>query len=218
MTEVVKVYFRDRDDAAKQLLNILPIEKMKGETWNIIASSPNGIPIAKELAKVLNAKCDLMLSEKIFAPLNRDCEVAIVTESEEVVIHEELVRSFEIDLDFIFEVAKELRKKIISKKLEVYKNNQQISDFAGQNILLVDEGLNTGLTMMACIKTAINLGAKSVSVAVPIIPNATINDIESIADDLYFVHKVNHFVSIDSYYKNLEEINLENLLKGNVCQ
>jgi putative phosphoribosyl transferase len=67
--------------------------------------------------------------------------------------------------------------------------------------------------MMACIKTAINLGAKSVSVAVPILPTASINTIESIADDLYFVKNLDHFIDIEFYYDELEEITYEEIRK-----
>jgi putative phosphoribosyl transferase len=217
MIDGVKSYFKDRDDAAMQLLKILPIDKMSNEPWMILSISPNGMSIAKILAEKLNAKCSIIFSQKILAPLNKDCEIAIVTESQEVVIHEELVKSFEIELDYIFDVAKKLNKNVISKMVEEYKNNQILGDLSNKNVLLVDEGLNSGLTMMACIKTAINLQAKSVSVAVPVIPDAIINDIESIADDLYFVYKLPHFVSIKSYYENLPTIQLENLPKGNIC-
>ncbi len=67
--------------------------------------------------------------------------------------------------------------------------------------------------MMACIKTAINLGVKSVSVAVPILPTASINTIESIADDLYFVKNLDHFIDIEFYYDELEEITYEEIRK-----
>lgn len=210
--------FKDRVDAADQLIKILPIDKMVAESWFIIATSLGGVPIANIIAKALRAECDLMFTEKILAPLNKDCEIAIVTESEEVVIHEELVKCFEIELDYVFAVAKELKKNVITKKILTYKNDRPLANLSDKNVLLVDEGLNTGLTMMACIKTAINLGAKSVSVAVPVLPEATIVDIELIADDLYCVHKIGHFVSIDTYYENLEEIKLENLQKGKICQ
>lgn len=218
MIDGIKVYFNDRDDAAEQLIKILPIDKMSSEPWFILSISINGISIAKKIAKVLNAECSIIFSQKILAPLNKDCEIAIVTESEEVVIHEELVKSFEIELDYIFDMAKKLNKNIISKLIEEYKPNEVLNDLKDKNVLLVDEGLHSGLTMMACIKTAINLGAKSVSVAVPVIPHATIGDIESIADDLYYVYKLPHFVSIKSYYKELPTIKLENLQKGNICQ
>lgn len=217
MIDGVKAYFKDRDDAAMQLLRILPIDKMSNEPWIILSISPNGMSIAKILAEKLNARCSIIFSQKILAPLNKDCEIAIVTESQEVVIHEELVKSFEIELDYIFDVAKKLNKNVISKMVEDYKGGQTLGDLSNKNVLLVDEGLNSGLTMMACIKTAINLQAKSVSVAVPVIPDAIINDIESIADDLYFVYKLPHFVSIKSYYKELPTIELENLPKGNIC-
>jgi putative phosphoribosyl transferase len=67
--------------------------------------------------------------------------------------------------------------------------------------------------MMACIKSAINQGAKSVSVAVPVLPLAIVADIESIADDLYCVEAPAHFVSIDFYYKNLDEVDFETIMK-----
>lgn len=67
--------------------------------------------------------------------------------------------------------------------------------------------------MMACIKTAINLGAKSVSVATPILPKVSINTIESIADDLYYVESLDHFIDIGFYYDELDELQYEDLLK-----
>ncbi len=67
--------------------------------------------------------------------------------------------------------------------------------------------------MMACIKTAIHLGAKSVSVATPIMPTASINTIESIADDLYYVKSLDHFINIDFYYDELEDVTYEEIKK-----
>ena len=67
--------------------------------------------------------------------------------------------------------------------------------------------------MMACIKTALNLGAKSVSVAVPILPDVSAPIIESIADDLYYVKKLQHFVLIDFYYEELKRVTYEDNLK-----
>ena len=69
--------------------------------------------------------------------------------------------------------------------------------------------------MMACIKTAINLKAKSISVATPILPTASIPTIESIADDLYFIKKLDHFVSINFYYDSLDDVSFEDIEKIN---
>ncbi|MGB5919370.1 phosphoribosyltransferase [Arcobacter sp.] len=206
-----KIYFRNREDAANKLIEILPIEKMRLEDWTVVASSFGGFSIAKIIAEKLNAQYKILFTEKVLAPNNEECEIAIVTESEEVVIHEELARSFDLSLDFIYSKSKYVYESMILNKLSKFRSGERIKDIKDKNILLVDEGLNTGLTMMACIKTAINLGAKSVSVAIPILPNASIQTIESIADDLYYVESLDHFISINYYYNELEEVTFEDI-------
>ncbi|ADG93427.1 conserved hypothetical protein [Arcobacter nitrofigilis DSM 7299] len=206
-----KIYFKNREDAAHKLIEILPIEKMRLEDWTVVASSFGGFSIAKIIAKKLDAQFKILFTEKVLAPNNEECEIAIVTESEEVVIHEELARSFDLSLDFIYSKSKYVYESMILNKLSKFRSGERIKDIKDKNILLVDEGLNTGLTMMACIKTAINLGAKSVSVAIPILPNASIQTIESIADDLYYVESLDHFISINYYYNELEEVTFEDI-------
>lgn len=207
-----KIYFIDRYDAALKLIEVLPVEQMKKEDWIIVSSSFGGYTIAKIIANELNAQFKMLLTEKVLAPNNDECEIAIVSESEEVVIHEELAKSFDLSLDFIYSKSKYVYDRILTHKLTKFRSGERIKNIKDKNILLVDEGLNTGLTMMACIKTAINLGAKSVSVAIPILPNASIPTIEAIADDLYFVKSLDHFISIDYYYNKLEEISFEDIL------
>lgn len=206
-----KVYFKNREVAAYRLIDILPIDQMKLEDWIVISTSAGGYPVAKIIANELDARLDVMFSRKIYSPNNEECEIAIVTESEEVVIHEELVKAFDISLDYIFSESKE----IFDNELSIYVNNfregEALQNFEDKNILLIDEGLNTSLTMMACIKTAIHLGAKSVSVAIPILPTVSINTIESIADDLYYAKSLDHFINIDFYYDNLEDIDYEEI-------
>lgn len=205
------IFFKNRDVAAYRLIDILPINKMKLEEWIVISTSYNGFPIAKIIANELNAQPDIMFSKKIYSPNNEECEIAIVTESEEVVIHEELVKAFDISLDYVFSKSRNLFENELSSCVNKYRCGTRLSNLEDKNILLVDEGLNTSLTMMACIKTAIHSGAKSVSVAIPILPTASINTIESIADDLYYVKNLDHFISIDFYYDELKNITYEEI-------
>lgn len=205
--------FKNRDDAAEQLKAVLPIGMMKIEEWNVIATSPNSVQMAINIANEIGAKVDYLHTSKVLAPENKECEVAIVTETEEIVIHEELIKAFNIDIKYIYVKAKENYDLEVKPFLKEYKNNQKLDNLNGKNVLLVDEGLNTGLTMMACIKTAISLGAKSVSVAVPVIPDITVNDIESIADDLYFVYHPAHFITICFYYDEFEDLLIDEVKK-----
>jgi putative phosphoribosyl transferase len=208
-----RIYFKNREVAAYRLLDVLPIDSMRLEDWTVISSSYGGFEIAKIVAKALNSKYDMMFSEKIYAPNNEECEIAVVTEHEEVLIHEELIKAFDISLDYVYAKSKQVYDESIVKTVNRFRHGEKIQKFENKNVLIVDEGINTGLTMMACIKTAINLKAKSISVATPILPTASIPTIESIADDLYFIKKLDHFVEIDFYYDSLDDVSFEDLEK-----
>ena len=203
--------FKNREDAFIKLSEVLPLDEMVQESWIVIATSAGAVPIAFRLAQRLNANFDFMFTHKVTAPKNDECEVAIVTETNEIIIQEELMIPFDIKLEDIYADANKKYKTNIQDYIKEYRCGKEIINMNGKNVLLVDEGLNTGLTMMACIKSAISEKAKSVSVAVPILPEVTVSDIESIADDLYYVDAPAHFVTIDFYYESLEDIELDNV-------
>lgn len=205
--------FKNRKDAFHQLCEVLPIKDMENEKWIILAISSGSVPIAIDLSEKIKADFDYLFTQKIFTSKNKECEIAIITETEEIVIHEELMKSFDLKLEDIYEESKMHYSSDIAKFKAKYRNNFDIMNLENRNVLLVDEGLNTGLTMMACIKSVINKKAKSVFVAVPVLPEVVIHDIETIADDLYYVKAPSHFVSIDFYYESLEEIELEDIEK-----
>jgi putative phosphoribosyl transferase len=205
--------FKNRKDAFHQLCNVLPLDDMQSERWIILAISSGAVPIAIDLSEKINADFDYIFTQKIFTSKNKECEIAIITETEEIVIHEELMKSFDLKLEDIYRDSKKKYTVEIEEYKRKYRNNLDIMDLENRNVLLVDEGLNTGLTMMACIKSVINKKAKSVFVGVPILPEVVIHDIETIADDLYYVKAQSHFVSIDFYYENLDEIELEDIEK-----
>ncbi len=206
-----KIYFKNREEAAKKLLEVLPIDSMRLEKWIIISVSNGGYEIAKIIAKELDAKYEIMFNEKIYAPNNDDCEIAVVTELEDVLIHEELVKSFDIDLNYIYSKSKIIYEDIIRPKIISFKAGVRLDDLEGKNILIVDEDINIGLVMMACIKTIINQKVKSISVATPILSTASIPAIDSITDDLYYIKSLDHFVEANHYYEELECVTMEDL-------
>ncbi len=206
-----KIYFKNREEAAKKLLEVLPIDSMRLEKWTIVSVSNGGYEIAKIIAKELDAKYEIMFNEKIYAPNNDDCEIAVVTELEDVLIHEELVKSFDIDLNYIYSKSKIIYEDIIRPKIISFKAGVRLDDLEGKNILIVDEDINIGLVMMACIKTIINQKVKSISVATPILSTASIPAIDSITDDLYYIKSLDHFVEANHYYEELECVTMEDL-------
>jgi len=213
--KIEKFTFKDREEACSDLCKVLPIDTMLQENWVVLAVSLGGVSIAKHISKTLQSSFDYIFTHKIFASNNDECEIAIVTETSEVVIHEELMKSFKLNLKDIYCNADEIYNTKIQEYKKKYRDSRSLVSLKDANVLIVDEGLNTGLTMMACIKSVVTQGAKSICVAVPVLPKVIVNDIETIADDLYYVKAIDHFVSIDFYYEKLEDISFEDIKEYN---
>ncbi|WP_026804396.1 phosphoribosyltransferase family protein [Aliarcobacter lanthieri] len=206
-----KIFFKNREEAALQLLDVLPVDSMKLEEWIVIGCSYGGYEMAKIIAEALNADFDIMFSQKIFAPNNEDCEIAVVTELEEVLIHEELVKAFDINLDAIYSQSKEIYDNNIKMLANRFRKGEKFQNLIGKNVLIIDEDINVGLVMMACIKTIINQKVKSLSVATPILSTASIATVDRITDDLYYIKKLDHYIESNYYYDNLEELTFEDI-------
>jgi len=205
--------FDNREDATTKLLDVLPKDKMENDNWLLVCISTQAIPIANLIAEKLNLNYDLLFCEHICAPNNKDCTIGMVSETEEIVLHGELVECFDINLDFIYGEAHRQYEEKILPKVYKYRKGDLIGALNGKNILLIDEGCETGMTVMSAVKTVINGGAKSVSYATPLLSADVAYSLEPVTDEIFFVHKISNFVDVDFYYKTLKELDTEAVLE-----
>jgi putative phosphoribosyl transferase len=205
--------FTSRDDATQKLLEILPKESIQTGDWLLIAISTKSIPIVNAIASKLNLKYDLLFSEPIYAPNNKDCIVGMVSETEEIVLNNPLVEAFGINLDFIYGEAHRKYEEKILQKVYKYRRGDLISSLSNKNILLIDEGCETGMTVMTAAKTAIRLNAKSISYATPVIPTNVSAALEPVIDEIFSVYKVSNFVDVEFYYDALKEMSSEEVVE-----
>jgi putative phosphoribosyl transferase len=123
------------------------------------------------------------------------------------------VESFGINLDFIYgEAHRRYEEKILSKVYK-YRKGDLIGSLEGKNVLLVDEGCETGMTVMTATKTAINLRAKSVVYVTPVLPANVAYALEPVIDEMFSVHKVSNFVDVEFYYSKLQELSSEDVIE-----
>ena len=204
--------FKSRAEAAIKLIEILPIASIEKDDSIIIAISRGAVPIANILATRSSCYYDLLFTKHITAPKNSECEIAIVSETEEIVIFKNLVDSFNITYDFIYGEAHRKYETEILKYQYKYRKGERISSLKSKNVILLDEGCESGLTAMVSIKTAINLGAKSVNYVSPVIPYSIVKDLQSVADEVYSVYEIVDFVNTPHYYQNLVQLKSEEIL------
>ncbi|MFP4332465.1 MAG: phosphoribosyltransferase [Campylobacterales bacterium] len=193
--------FKDRQDALVKLLEVMPVSSMQERDYIVIASSQRGVIFAQNIAKALNAPMEFLFSEPILAPNNPECQIGMVSETKEIVIYEQLLESFDISIDFIYgEATRKFEEKIL-KNIYKYRKGATVGSMVDKDVLFVDEGIDSGLTMMLSIKTAYSQKARTVSVATPVIPNEVLVPLESITDEVFYLYRPADFVDTAYYYK-----------------
>ncbi len=198
--------FKDREDAARKLLEILPKDTAKSENWVLLCLSSGSVPIVEIIANELELGYDLLFVEAIYAPNNDECQVAMVSEKEEIVIHHNLVDSFGITLDYIYGEAKRTYQNKLIDYQYFYRNSLALCDIKDRNVLLIDEGCETGFSTLCVLKTVLGLGIKKVSLATPMIAKDLYQNLEMKVDKIYTNNKIKDFIEVSYYYKELEEI------------
>ena len=205
----------NRQDAANKLLEILPMQKLKEESWNLVAVSKGGLDLAHRLKIKGRLKNDLnfLFSEAIMAPNNQECEIARVSEHEEIVIHEPLVSAFDIQYDYVYGEAHRKHEEEILSYVYQYRKGKYFSSMTDEVVILIDEGSETGSKFMTALKTILNMKPKAVYIAVAVLPTDVLELLEPFVDEIYFLYDINDYVETALYYKEFEDIKEETIEK-----
>ena len=207
------VYFDDRKNAALALKETLPIDQMRSERWQIIAVSSGGLELGSYLNDRMKLDIDFLFSEGIYAPNNPECEIARVSETEEIVINDDLVNAFEIQYDYIYGEASRKHEEKILGSLYKYRKGRHFDAVNAKTVLLVDEGAETGSKLMSAMKTVLGMKPKAVYVATPVMSLEVHEALEPLADEIFTLHILNDYIDTPRYYKNLEHVSDEKIEK-----
>jgi len=208
-----KDVLKSREDAAKKLQDVIPMQRLKEELWEIVAVSHGGLALGSLIKEKLSNNLDFLFSESIMAPNNSECEIARVSESEEIVINEQLVSAFEIQYDYIYGEARRKHEENILSYIYQYRKGRHFSTMENKIVLLVDDGSETGMKFMTALKTVLAQKPKAVYIAVPVLPTDVLDLLEPYADDIFFLYDIDDYVDTPLYYEELEKIDEEKIEK-----
>ncbi len=213
-----KNILEDRVDAAKRLLDIIPVNKLKDEQWQIVATSKGGLSLGSLLTKKLHNPLEALFMAPVMAPNNPECEVARVSETEEIVINEKLVAAFDIQYDYIYGEAHRKHEEDILSYIYQYRKGRPFSSMCDKIVMLVDDGSETGSRFLTALKTVLAQNPKAIYIAVPVLPTDVLELLEPFVDEIFFLYEIDDFVETSLYYKNLEKVEdekIEKLLEEN---
>jgi len=205
--------FEDREDASSQLVESLPLDLLSQNETVIVGVSEGGVFFADQIAKKVNAQMDILLTEPILAPNNPELAIAMISETEEVVMHKALIDSFGINEDYIYSEAHRKYEEEVLAYVYKYRKGKDLVSLKGKYVVLADECIETGLTMMVALKSVIARGAKNIYIATPILDKTVYQNLLAVCDGVFCPHKIQDYISIEYYYKNFESLPFEEIEK-----
>lgn len=207
------IYFENREDASRQLIETLPLELLSENETVVIGVSEGGVYFSDKVAKACGAKMDILLTEAILAPNNPEVPVAMISETEEVVMHKALIDAFEINEDYIYSEAQRKYEDDVLAYVYRYRKGKELLSLEGRYVILVDECIETGLTMMVALKSVIARGAKNIYIATPILDISVYENLLSVCDGVFCPHRIQDYISIEYYYKNFDTLDFDEICK-----
>ena len=203
-------YFSDRVDAGKRLASEL--KDFAGKDAIVLTIPRGGVVVGYEIAKALHLPLDVIIPRKIGAPYNPELAIGAMTEDGTIILDKGLVSYLGVPESYI-KAESEHQKNEIERRLRMYRQDEPYPDLKGKDVIVVDDGIATGSTMKAALASVKNRGAKTVTVAVPVGPPSTINELKQQADRVICPYTPEYFEAIGQFYGDFSQTTDEEVIQ-----
>lgn len=200
--------FTDRQDAGTRLADALG-EYRGSENTVVVALPRGGVVLGKIVAEALGAPLDLVVPRKIGAEQNEEYAIGAVTESGHVVWNEQeraLARK-----GYLEQVV-EKEKREAQRRLSLYREGLPERDLSGKTVIVVDDGMATGLTMRAAIATVRAGSAEKIVVALPVASSESAARLREEVDELVILHETPFFMAVGQFYDVFGQVEDETVI------
>jgi putative phosphoribosyl transferase len=202
--------FRNRAEAGKQLA-----EKLAGFTEKdalVLAIPRGGVVIAAEIARMLNLHMDLIIPRKIGAPHNPEVAIGAVTQDGATIFDQHLMELLGISRGELEDrAAYELNE--IRRRMALYGAGRNIGKSGGRQLIVVDDGVATGYTMQAALRSARGYGPKELVLAIPVAPRDTLELLGKEVDRAVCLMVPDDFYAVGQFYESFEQTEDEEVME-----
>ncbi|MFM9059706.1 MAG: phosphoribosyltransferase [Planctomycetaceae bacterium] len=195
--------FADREEAGWML-----VERLRGETLEkplVLAIPRGGVEIGAALARGLGAELDVVLSRKLRSPHQPELALGAVNENGEVYLNH-FASAMTDTGDTWIEAERQRQLAEISRRKSMFRAVRPLAPIAGRTVILTDDGIATGATMIAALHWVRAAGAKQIIVAVPVGSPERLDAIRPLCDRLVCIEQPEAFWAIGQFYRDFEQV------------
>ena len=202
--------FQDRPDAGRQLAERLLHLR---ETHPIVLALPRGgVPVGYEIARALGAPLDVFLVRKIGAPSQRELGIGAVAQGGVQIVNEAAVAMLGVTPEQIQRIAAEETAEL-ERRLQRFRRDRPLPELRGRTVILVDDGLATGVSAAAAIRALQRFQPAQIILAVPVCAPETAEALRAEVDELICVQAPANFLAVGYWYRNFDQTTDEEVVE-----
>ena len=197
--------YRDRQDAGRQLAKALKLIDVQQPV--VVALPRGGLPVAIEVASALQAPLDLLVVRKLGVPGQPELAMGAIAEGEPltVVTNLDVVQTAHVS-PVEFEAVCKLETDELRRRCDLYLGRRPRIDLTDRNVIVVDDGVATGSTVRAALRTVRARKARSVTLALPAGASDTIQALRHEADRVVCPAVSASFSGVSQFYDNFDQV------------
>ena len=193
--------FRDRADAGRALARHL--SAYRGRHVVVLGIPRGGVPVASEVAWELDAELDVVVARKLGAPGFEELAIGAVTANGGRFLNESLIRELGVSTSYLEAVTARERAEALRREAE-FRGTGPPAVLEGRSVIIVDDGLATGATMRAAVRSVRQRRPGRLIVAVPVGAPDACAALRSEADEVVCPHEPAAFFAVGAYYDRFE--------------
>jgi putative phosphoribosyl transferase len=193
--------FADRAAAGRVLADAL-----RGGEWTdllVLGLARGGVPVAREVALVLGGELDVVVARKIGAAGRPEFGVGAVTAGGEPIYDEDALAFLRLTPDDLADTC-EAERREARRRLELYRRGREVV-LTGRDVVIVDDGLATGVTARAALREARACGPRRLVLAVPVGAAQSLPGMSDEADLVVCPRERHDFQSVGRYYRRFDQ-------------
>ena len=208
---MTRLLYLDRADAGTALAAALK-KKMDENLLSgrplVLAIPRGGVPLGRDVAAALDAELDLVVPRKLGAEGNPEYAIGAVMHDGTLYLNPEALRITGASPEYI-EEEKSREIKEAGRRLEAYRDGRREPVLSGRVVIVVDDGIATGATMIAALRWVRSRGARVVVAAAPVAPPDTVEELRREADIVVCPLTPEPFYAIGAFYENFAQVSDE---------
>lgn len=207
--------FKNRIDAGRQLADVLVQEQLTQPL--VIAVPRGGVVVGAEIARRLKAPLDIIVPRKIGAPYNPEVAIGALTQDGTVILNTHIMGKLSLCEEDLSDLVTAERKEI-NRRMELYRGSKNYPDYEGRDLIITDDGIATGQTMVAALRSMKKMFKPNVLIlAIPVAPSDTAAQLAGEIDRVVCLLKPDNFYAVGQFYQDFNQVEDEeviNLLKS----